>query len=396
MKRQSNRGQCKGGSHVKYQLIIIGAGVWGTSAALAAAQYGLKSILLIEANNGVATESSAKAGGIVTDLVWNPEDVSWVQRSRVLYQRAFAKSQDRSILQRYGMLTLAEPSRAALLEKRAGGLLDRGIAAQLWDVARIKEDFPQLDRLRRDTVALWTPEDFHVNPTAYAEATVSEARDLGLSLRLGHPVTAIRLESRQVAVEVGGEIVMGDKVLVAAGTWTRKLLQPIGFQLPMRPYRVQLSSLDFPHGYHLPMLWELSTDVYLVPDGPHNLLAGDGTRLFEHDPDHYQTTGDEEFESTIAGHVIDLMSRADTAGLRTSWAGLCASTPDRRPLLGPVADRLFVACGDQGFGVMRGPALGELAAQIVLGEAQAPHLNPLRYPLTDFPIRPGFTLEEDV
>ncbi|MCL4318928.1 MAG: FAD-binding oxidoreductase [Firmicutes bacterium] len=381
---------------MKYELIIIGAGVWGTSAALAAVRSGLTSVLLVETNPGVASESSAKAGGIVTDLVWHPEDVDWVQRSRQLYQEAYERTRDRSILQRYGMLTLAEPSRRDLLHRRAKGLQQRGIVADLWEISKIYREFPELDRLNPETLGLWTPGDFHVNPTAYAESVVVEARNQGLSLRLGTRVDRLVQNSASVSVQMGSESLQAERILVTAGTWSAKLLGKSGFHLPMRPYRVQLSSLDFPQGYHLPMVWELKTDVYLVPDGPHNLLAGDGTRLFEHDPDDYQTTGDEEFESNIAAQVINLTSQADTAGLRTSWAGLAGSTPDRRPLVGQVAERLFVACGDQGFGVMRGPALGELGLKVALGEADAPHLSPLRHPGGDFPIRPGFTLEEEL
>ncbi|MHB1954954.1 MAG: FAD-dependent oxidoreductase, partial [Sulfobacillus sp.] len=116
---------------------------------------------------------------------------------------------------------------------------------------------------------------------------------------------------------------------------------------------------------------------------------GDGTRLWEHDPDNYQTSGDEQFEAEIATGVMRLISRAHTAQLRRSWAGLCGATPDRRPLIGKVMDRLYIACGDNGFGIKRGPAIGELAVQIAMGEVDAPHLDPHRYPPTDFPLHPG-------
>ncbi len=381
---------------MKYELIIIGGGVWGCSAALTAVRAGLKSVLLIEANPGIAQESSAKAGGIVTDLVWHQDDVRWVRRSRQFYEEALALSGDASILQRYGMLTLAEPDRAPLLKMRAENLASQGIQAEIWDYRRIQDTYPELDRLASDVTGLWTPEDFHVNPTAYSQAVFQEARRQGLGARLGDRVERLEPQDDHVIVHVSSERLMAERVLVTAGTWSRKLLNTAGINIPLRPYRVQLSSLDFAGGYHLPMVWELSSDVYLVPDGPHNLLAGDGTRLAEFDPDNYQTTGDEEFLANIADQTVQLMSLAETAGLRSSWAGLCGGTPDRRPLLGRVQDRLFVAAGDQGFGVMRGPALGELACQVALGQAQAPALNPLREPYSDFPIRPGFTLEDEL
>ena len=84
-----------------------------------------------------------------------------------------------------------------------------------------------------------------------------------------------------------------------------------------------------------------------------------------------------------------LVSSAAAAPLRRSWAGLCGATPDRRPLLGRVADGLYIACGDNGSGVGRGPALGELSALVALSEAEAPQLHPFRYPPEDFRLCPG-------
>ena len=174
---------------------------------------------------------------------------------------------------------------------------------------------------------------------------------------------------------------------------TTALVRTAGVDIPLLPYRVQLSSLEFraPHG--LPLVWHLASDVYLVPDGAENILAGDGTRLAEFDPDNYQETGDSEFEATIAERLPQLLSLGDRAGLRASWAGLAGGTRDRRPLLGQIAPGLCVAAGDNGIGVMRGPAIGELAARVALGLAEAPHLRPDRFPAEPFAIQAGFTFE---
>ena len=214
----------KGDLHVKYELIIIGGGVWGCSAALTAVRSGLKSVLLIEANAGVAQESSAKAGGIVTDLVWHQDDVRWVQRSRQFYEEALALSGDASILQRYGMLTLAEPDRAPLLAMRAQNLVDAGIRADIWDYRHIQDVYPELDRLKLDVTGLWMPDDFHVNPTAYSQAMFQAARRQGLDARLGTRVHRLEPQDDQVILHAGTERFTAERVLVTAGTWSRKLL----------------------------------------------------------------------------------------------------------------------------------------------------------------------------
>lgn len=377
-----------------YDLVVIGGGVWGVSAAAAAVEGGVHSVLLLEARPGVGSEASAKAGGIVTDLLWHPEDQAWVSESRALYDAACRASGDATMVQRLGLMTLADPSRHHLLEARAGALRERGIPTEVLAHAEMAARFPELAVAPADVAALWLPQDWHVNATAYCQQTVAAAREQGLQVRTAHRVVRIAVEDRRVMLFGPDEAIAAERVLVASGSWTRKLVQTAGFDIPLRPYRVQLASLAMPAGHRFPMVWDLATDVYLVPDGPRAFLAGDGTRLTEHDPDAYQESGDADFHEDLARRVPELVAVGRDAHLVTSWAGVVGATPDRRPLLGYVGERLAVACGDNGFGVMRGPAIGRLAGRIALGEAERPHLSPLRTPPDYFPIRPGFTLED--
>jgi sarcosine oxidase subunit beta len=378
---------------VIYDLAIVGGGVWGSAAAQEAVRAGAKSVLLLEKNAGLGEESSAKSGGILTDLLWHPEDQAFVTRSRTLYEEARERSGDASVARAFGQLTLGEGEYVDQLQRREADLRARGVRYEMLDKAEIVRRYPKLDRLRDGVVGMWTPDDWHVNPTAFAQAAVDVARAQGLVLGTGCRAERIRLEGGKVIIVSGDARYEAERVLISAGTWTRKLLRTAGFDIALRPYRVQLSSVQVSEAHGLPMVWHLETDVYMVPEGSHNMLAGDGTRLWEHDPDDYQESGDEGFHMEIAERLLDLSSLGDSAGMRRSWAGLVGATPDRRPLIGPVADRLYVACGDNGIGVMRGPALGELAARVALGLADVSHLRPDRFPPSDFEIRPGFTLE---
>jgi sarcosine oxidase subunit beta len=378
---------------VRIPIVVVGGGVWGVTAAVAAAERRPGAVWLLEANIGVARESSAKSGGIVTDLLWHPEDQAFVTRSRTWYERAATRSGDPTLIRRAGMLTLAEGELTAALLRRELDLSRRSVPYELLDRPTIQARFPYLDRLGPNVTALWTPDDWFVNPTAYAETMLRLGREAGLTVRTGFRVERVQVEEHRVVLEGQGETLEAERVLIAAGTWTRKLVRTAGLDIPLRPYRVQLSSLEFPTAHGLPIVWDLATDVYVVPDGERNVMAGDGTQLTEFDPDAYRQTGDSEFIAAVAERLTQLTSLGDQAGLRSSWAGLAGGTPDRRPLIGPLTDRLVVATGDQGIGVMRGPALGELAAHVLLGEADVPHLAPQRVPVSDFPIRAGFTLD---
>jgi sarcosine oxidase subunit beta len=378
----------------QYDLVVVGGGVWGVSAAAAATAAGAR-VALLEARAGVASEASAKAGGIVTDLLWHPEDRQWVAESRALYEEAERQSGDPTLVQRLGMVTLADPARHQLLHQRVQALRDRGVGAELLGYAEFSRRFPDLAVVPDDRLALWLPGDWHVNPTAYAQQTVAAARDQGLTVFLEAPVATLAVADDHVTVQAAGETVTTARVLVAAGAWSKKLVRTAGFDLPLRPYRVQLASLALDDRPAFPMVWDLATDIYIVPDGVRSMLAGDGTRLSEHDPDTYDQNGDVDFHEDLATHVPTLVRAGATARLMRSWAGAVGATPDRRPLIGSLTDRLYVACGDNGFGVMRGPAIGRLAGLIAVGEEdERPHLSPRRVEPSAFPIRPGFTLED--
>jgi len=372
-----------------YDLVIIGGGVWGTAAALAAAEAGAGSILLVEKNDTLAAESSAKAGGIVSAFVSEDNDFTWVARSRELFLAVEAASGDTTMIRRSGMLTLLEPHEAHELDAAVAQLQRRHIPVEVREGAWATHQYPDLDRIPPDMVAVWTPEDWSVNPTAYAMVTAHQAQERGVTVHLGWRAAAIRIEETGVRIDGPEGPLWGRSVLVAAGTWTRKLVRTAGVDIALLPYRTQLASIEWAAPYRLPIVRQFATDRYYVPDGPRNLLGGDGTRLSEHDPDDYRTAGDPDFEEEIAAGLLQLTSRAEEAALRRSWAGLCGGTPDRRPLLGRVAEHLYVACGDNGFGIKRGPALGELAARVALGEPAPAEVDPLRHPPGPFTIRPG-------
>jgi sarcosine oxidase subunit beta len=369
-----------------YDLAVVGGGVWGTTAALAAVGGGVRRVLLLEANPFVAGESSGKSGGIMSAFAGHPDDRAWVARSRALFEEMARRTGDGGMVRRHGRLVIAPSAEHARLQRVADELRGEGVESELLAPAEVRRRFPLVDGLGPDTAGMWSPSAWHVNGTAYAQAALAAARERGLEVRLGCRVQGVE----PGRIHLDGAVVEAARVLIAAGTWTRKLLLTAGIDIPYRPYRVQLASVAFPASMELPILSETATDMYISPDGPGSLLAGDGTQLWEHDPDTYRQEGDPDFERDIAAGLMRLVSSAAAAAqLRRSWAGLCGATPDRRPLVGPVGDGLCIACGDNGSGIGRGPALGELAARIALGEAAAPHLDPFRFPPVDFRLRPG-------
>ncbi len=153
-----------------------------------------------------------------------------------------------------------------------------------------------------------------------------------------------------------------------------------------------------------PSVHDIDLDVYARPEANGRILAGDGTRLVEVDPETFQTGPDEEFVSHLAETFERRLPGWADAELVRAWAGVCTSTPDRRPLVGPVsgAEGLFVLAGFNGFGVMRAGGIAQRLSELLSAGGTSPReLDRLRPVLperfagvpTDFVPRSGFTLD---
>ena len=213
------------------------------------------------------------------------------------------------------------------------------------------------------------------------EDGVLEAGDFLVALRW-------RLESEGVEVEEGSAAEIDGPTVVAGGAWTKQLLPA----LPLKPFRVQLSNWEVPGtATDLPIVHDLVHGFYTRPESERTLLAGDGSQCWEFDPEDYNERGDPEFVESIAARLHSRFNGMEHAKARSSWAGLVAGTPDTHPLVGEVAEDLWVCSGDNGYGLMRCLALGERLAESVDG-ARHDWLAPDRFQNLDpdWPVKEGY------
>jgi sarcosine oxidase subunit beta len=156
-----------------------------------------------------------------------------------------------------------------------------------------------------------------------------------------------------------------DDVVLATGAHTGQVLADAGYDLALKPYRVQAAT--YATEYDGPMVYDATDGFYLRPhvDG---VLAGNGTEEREADPDAYDRDANDGFAETLQERAAGRAPAVADARVTDAWAGLCTATPDRDPLVGALDDGLYVGTGFQGHGFMRAPAFGESLAEQVLGE----------------------------
>jgi glycine/D-amino acid oxidase-like deaminating enzyme len=189
---------------------------------------------------------------------------------------------------------------------------------------------------------------------------------------------------------------MADRVVLAAGSWTPKLLAPHGIEVPITAMRLQVVETEPAPFRFAPLLYGPTAlkryafirDLPGYSDvGTTHPLEGtfDGLeflelavqredgRLLLGCPMDFPGLDD---RPTVAGVALtlavlsDAMPAIKSLAVERVWAGLLPQTPDALPIIGPVPDieGLLLNAGHV-FGNLAGPVSGKMVAQAVTGEA---------------------------
>lgn len=180
-------------------------------------------------------------------------------------------------------------------------------------------------------------------------------------------------QNRVQGVRLADEVVRGDAVVVTAGAWTGRLLEPLGCRLRIEPVRGQIALLhpEKPTIQRI-LLWGAR---YLVPRLDGRVLIGSTE---EHAGFEKHTTATGVRDLLELG--IRLVPALADAILEKTWAGLRPGSPDGLPYIGAVRnfENLFVAAGHFRAGIQLSPGTALLVKQMVLRQPLAMPIDAFR------------------
>jgi glycine oxidase len=355
---------------------IIGGGVIGLAIARSLAQRGLRDVLLIERATLGAEASSAAAGMLAPQAEADCDDDFFrlCCQSRDLY-RAFAQSlrEETGIdieLETSGTLYLAFTEEDEFeLEQRyewqtAAGLeVEKlsGDPAKLWE--------PSISEEVR--AALRFPLDIQVENRRLISALAAANENLGLRVITGISVESLKIEHNRVSgVETSRGLISCEKVVIAGGAWTSRLLNQALPNPRIEPVRGQMVSFEAIPQIARHVIY--SPRGYLVPRRDGRLLAGSTT---EHAGfDKRVTAGG---INSIVTSALEISPAIACLPLTSSWAGLRPRSADGLPVLGPCAEiaGVFYATGHYRNGILLTPITGELLARAIADEEIAAPLK---------------------
>lgn len=160
------------------------------------------------------------------------------------------------------------------------------------------------------------------------------------------------------------------KVVVnAAGAWADAIAVLAGTKtVGLQPHRRTALIVDAPPGSQSdlwPMVIDVDEQFYFRPDAGALLLSpGDET------PSAPCDAQPDELDVAIAIDRVQQATTLEVRRIRRSWAGLRSFVADRNPVVGyaPDAAGFFWLAGQGGYGIQTSPAMGRLACALVKGE----------------------------
>ena len=372
-----------------YDIIVIGAGAIGCSAAWHARSLGAKKVLLID-RGGIAEGTSSQSSSILRTHYSVRENVELARRSWSVFTKFGEYLDDPQAecgLNRCGYLVVAaddergEAVRASLAQQRT-----MGIEANEIDAKQAREILPLLNT---DGLAIFGHEpeagyaDAYLTATAFARA----ARRLGVEVRQGEAVESLITEgSRVTGIRTKAGTYTAGMVICVANVWTNRLIESsIGVSIPLVAERHEVVAFEAPQPYlpSYPVLKDMASEsmVYARCYGRSQLLASPGLVGHATDPDEQQADVPLDIIATLGEQVAARLSSFDQAGVASTWTGLYDVTPDWNPVLGPLPgwQGLQVGFGFSGHGFKLSPAIGRLLAQSALGLPTEVPLAPYRY-----------------
>jgi len=361
-------------------VVIVGGGVVGASAAYHLAEAGAGRVVLLERADHLAAGSTGACAGGFRHQFSSEVNVRLSQASIPMITR-FAEEHALPLdVHQEGYLFLVR-SHDLWLDYVAANELHHalGVGAEILTPEDAAALIPgiTLDGL---VGATFGPDDGIADPSGLTQGYATLARRAGAEIDLGVEVRAVRAAHGRVeGVETDGGPIDARAVVNAAGPWAGRLAATAGVELPLEPIpRHVLVTGAFPGApARRTLVIDAQTSFYFHREGE-GVLMGKGSPK-EHAS--FSTTPDEAFiAEELLPTAVEVFPPLENAAVEHSWVGLYEMTPDRHPVIGeaPGVRGFYLANGFSGHGFQHAPVVGKLLAEMIVdGQAKTVDVSSL-------------------
>ena len=354
------------------KVAIVGAGIVGATAAYYLSKEADVKVTVYDHGLGQATKAAA---GIISPWFSKRRNKAWYKMARLgadfyidllndlqesgqevdFYQRSgvFLLKKDESKLEELYKLALQRKDESPLIGELA--ILDQATAINL---------FPGLEGFER---LLYASGGARVD----GQLLVTRLLEASQVKVIKDRMTIIPVSS---GYQIGNQIF--DQVVLATGAWLGDILEPLGYEVDVRPQKGQLRDYQVPQ--------DMGAYPVVMPEGEWDLIPFPGGKLSlgaTHENDMgFDLKVDETLLQQMEEVALPYYPALAEATIRGERVGIRAYTSDFSPFFGQVPNLsgVFVASGLGSSGLTTGPIIGYHLAQMLQGESGI--LDPADYP----------------
>jgi glycine/D-amino acid oxidase-like deaminating enzyme len=345
-------------------VLIVGGGIAGLSAAHALARAGVGRVRLLERESAPCTHSSGRNAAIFRHLSSTTGELDLARRSRELLGELLGRQE--AWLSRTGLWFAGETEEAlAPLETLAA---QQRLPYERARDGALVEAVPSLQGgpLRH---GLWFADDGVIDLHAVTQALLRSIAAASGVLSFGIEVARLEVEGERIGgvCLTSGERIAAGAVVIAAGAWGASLGASCGAPLPLQPRRRHLAQLDVgpPADPGGPVVWCLGDELYYRPEPGGLLVCPCDADPW---PPELPAPAPAVLE-LLANKLARQAPRLSDAPVRRAWACLRTFAPDGAAVVGPDPrlGGLFWLAGLGGHGMTGGVAAGEVLAATFTG-----------------------------
>jgi glycine/D-amino acid oxidase-like deaminating enzyme len=355
-------------------VVVVGGGFTGLSAALHLAEAGTR-VALLEAEEPGWGGSGRNGGQVIPGYKYDPPELAAMygpELAERMTELAWnAPDLVFALIERHGIdcqplragwlqLAHAETTRA-MVERRAAYWQGRGVATKFLD----RQATAAILGVEKYFGACLDPRGGCLNPLGYARGLADAAQRAGALIHGRSPARAIERSGGAWRVTAPGGSVIADRVVLCTNAYTdalwpglqRTVIPLHSLQVATKPLSENLRRTILPGGQVASDTQRILFYYRLDPEG-RLVMGGRGTFADENDPGYYRY---------IENALRRLFPRIGEPQWEFRWAGKVALTVDVMPHLHAPAPGVWAALGYNGRGVAMATRMGKLLADLVGG-----------------------------
>jgi sarcosine oxidase subunit beta len=378
-----------------YDVIVIGAGIMGTSTALQLARGGMNVAVLEKEIIGAG--STGKSSAIVRQHYSNELTARLALYSLRVFQNFAEDVGGECGFTPTGFVVLVDAEDVAGLEANVALQQRLGIGTEMLAPEALRALMPGL-KTADLVAAAYEAESGYADPNLTVNAFARAARRAGADIFQETEVTGVRFGGGKVrGVNTPAGAFDAPIVVNCAGPWGARVAQMAGVTVPINSCRVQVGFFRRPPGEEAahPVIGDFTQATYFRSETGNLTLVGlidPGEADAIVDPDNFIEAVDDSFILDAGERLIARYPAMENSRVTGGYAALYAITPDWHPIVDElIPDSGFYICaGFSGHGFKLGPAVGVMVAEMITGASTPlfdPHLFRARRYAEEEPVR---------